>query len=167
MDKKLKVAEFLTSVTLVAGLGSSRMDPRKTCTIGAINLALTGLRRDDPLPCMSPSLTNFVIVLQDRMSNAARNSAEWKAIIPLLLDTRNQEDEIKKRINTFCSWLDLEGASAPIDAFNPSILIRQILGLEPLELRRPYTTTSSFGNLATTLFGELKYYSLTLTPKAQ
>lgn len=137
MDKKLKVAEFVKSVTLRAGLGHAEfvgLDQKRTCTIGAINLALTGRLRDDPLPCMSLSLTDFVIELQDRMSDTTRNSAEWRAIIPLLLDTKDQENEIKEHIRAFKGTYAKKWCCSvtPIDVLNPPAVIRQILGLEPL-----------------------------------
>lgn len=95
------VASFVTSATLGKGLDNSKTP----CTIAAINLTLSGRYTDECPECMSPELCDFVVVLQDRLSNKCRNSAEWKSIIPLLLNTKDQDAEIKSRIRKLSTKL--------------------------------------------------------------
>lgn len=94
MNDATRVATFVVNTTLGWGL-NSKTEP---CTIAAINLVLRDLFTDDCPECMSPELCEFVITLQDSISEPTRNSAEWKSIIPLLINTKNQNTEIKNRI---------------------------------------------------------------------
>jgi hypothetical protein len=99
----MKVAAYVASVRLSEGLGSVE----NPCTIGAINVALNGVLTDDPTCCMSPTLTEFVIEIQDSISSYVRNSPEWREIIPLLLNTRDQETEIEQHVLEL-RWVVLE-----------------------------------------------------------
>jgi hypothetical protein len=88
------VASFVTGATLGQGLNNSQTP----CTIATINLTLSGRFTDNCPECMSPELCDFVITLQDSLSHECRNSPEWKSIIPLLLNTKDQNAEIKSHI---------------------------------------------------------------------
>jgi hypothetical protein len=95
------VASFVTGATLGQGLNNSKTP----CTIAAINLTLSGRFTDDCPHCMSPELCDFVVILQDSLSHECRNSPEWKSIIPLLLNTKDQDAEIKSRIQELSTKL--------------------------------------------------------------
>ena len=94
MNDATRVATFVANTTLGWGL-NSKTEP---CTIAAINLAVRDLFTDACPECISPELCDFVITLQDSISEPTRNSAEWKSIIPLLINTKDQNTEIKNHI---------------------------------------------------------------------
>ena len=96
-----QVATFVTAATLGQGLN----DSQTPCTIAAINLTLTGRFTDNCPECMSPELCDFVVILQDSLSHECRNSPEWKSVIPLLLNTKDQNAEIKSRIRELSTRL--------------------------------------------------------------
>jgi hypothetical protein len=162
VNDSTKVAAFVANTTLGEGL-HSKTEP---CTIAAINLVLRHLFTDACPECMSPELCDFVITLQDSISESTRNSAEWKSIVPLLLNTKDQNAEIKNRIQELGTKLLLTvgyklTVAADIasdndwhyvalksyqklnitksrkmrafwDSHNPSVLVRRVLGLEPI-----------------------------------
>jgi hypothetical protein len=96
-----QVASFVTNTTLGQGLD----DSQTPCTIAAINLTLSGRFTDDCPRCMSQELCDFVIILQDSLSHESRNSPEWKSVIPLLLNTKDQNEKIKSRIRRLSTRL--------------------------------------------------------------
>lgn len=65
------------------GLG----DEHAACSIAAINLALTGQLTDEIPPCMSLVIGRWIIRTQDRMPAGMRNSACWRALLPLAAGT--------------------------------------------------------------------------------
>jgi hypothetical protein len=76
--------------TLSVGMGSSE----QACSIAAINLALSGDLTDLIPECMSQVIGVWVITAQDEMPGEIRNSAEWRALLPLAAGTgRDHERE--------------------------------------------------------------------------
>jgi hypothetical protein len=73
------------------------------CSIAAINLALTGKLTDDIPDCMSPVIGQWIIGVQDRMPTELRNSAGWKALLPLAAGTGRSHE--KERLATIMDWM--------------------------------------------------------------
>ena len=82
-----------------AGLGTKE----SACSVQAINLALTGESTYEIPKCMSYPLGQWIIKVQDTMPGEMRNSAEWKALLPLAAGTgREREDE---RLEIILDWM--------------------------------------------------------------
>jgi len=81
-DIRAALAAALNSpdLTLVSGLGNADGGPAsgERCTIAEINLVLTGKLSDDPHPCISEVIRQWVIRVQDRMPDSIRNSSAWR-----------------------------------------------------------------------------------------
>jgi hypothetical protein len=65
-------------MNLRSGLG----DEHGTCSVAAINLALTGELTDKTPLCMSPVVGKWIVVVQDSMPTQIRNSQRWKSLLP-------------------------------------------------------------------------------------
>ena len=78
-----KIADVVNRMHLPSGLGTVE----NACSIAAINLALTGELTDDIPACMSEVIGRWILVTQDAMPDAMRNSAEWKSLLPLAAGT--------------------------------------------------------------------------------
>jgi hypothetical protein len=81
-DIRAALAAALNSpdLTLISGLGNADGGPAsgERCTIAEINLVLTGKLSDDPHPCISEVIRQWVIRVQDRMPDSIRNSSAWR-----------------------------------------------------------------------------------------
>jgi len=84
---------------LVRGMGTRD----STCSIAAINLALSNTL-DDKIPeCMSHVIGMWIINIQDAMPCDIRNSTEWRRLLPLAAGTgRNHEME---RLIYIMTWM--------------------------------------------------------------
>lgn len=94
-----KISELLKSHEIISGLGTSEA----SCSLGYINLALTG-RLTDVIPaCMSPVIAKWIIGVQDAMPPAMRNSPEWREALPFAAGTgRDHEPE---RFQIILDWM--------------------------------------------------------------
>ncbi len=91
-DQRRRIAERLAGIEhLSIGVGTEK----SPCSIAAINLALSGRLTDDVPECASPARCAFVIRLQDRLPAAIRDSAEWRAALPLLAGTRGMSEDLR------------------------------------------------------------------------
>ena len=91
-DQRRRIAERLAGIEhLSVGVGTER----SPCSIAAINLALSGRLTDDVPECASPARCAFVIGLQDRLPASIRDSAEWRAALPLLAGTRGMPEDLR------------------------------------------------------------------------
>ena len=96
-----KLVEYLSrdGYEIPVGLGTKD----SACSVAAINLALTGEITDKIPKCMSYPLGQWIIKVQDTMPGEMRNSAEWKALLPLAAGTgREREDE---RLEIILDWM--------------------------------------------------------------
>ncbi len=90
MEQRQQITDTLARMHLPSGLGT----PENACSIAAINLALTGKLTDSIPACMSEVVGNCIIVMQDSMPDALRNSTRWKSLLPLAAGTgRSHEPE--------------------------------------------------------------------------
>ena len=96
-----RIADFLATHNLASGLGTAE----KPCSIAAINLALTGRLTDDIPECMSPVIGRWIIGVQDTMPNAMRNSADWKALLPLAAGTGRDAALEQRRAALLLDWI--------------------------------------------------------------
>lgn len=94
------IAETVTRMHLPEGIGTAEA----ACSIAAINLALTGTLTDDIPECMSEVIGRWVIITQDRMSDEARNSAAWKALLPLAAGTGREREQERLAIALDAMW---------------------------------------------------------------
>ena len=87
-ENAAKLEDYLAKHELSEGLGSKE----SACSVAAINLALNGGLTDWIPDCMSLVVGKWIIYTQDAMPSSIRNSAEWKALLPLAAGTgRNNE----------------------------------------------------------------------------
>ena len=96
-----KLVEYLNrdGYWIPDGLGTKD----SACSVAAINLALTGELTYKIPDCMSYPLGQWIIKVQDTMPGEMRNSAEWKALLPLAAGTgREREDE---RLEIILDWM--------------------------------------------------------------
>ena len=96
-----KLVEYLSrdGYEIPDGLGTKD----SACSVAAINLALTGELTYEIPDCMSYPLGQWIIRVQDVMPGEMRNSAEWKALLPLAAGTgREREDE---RLEIILDWM--------------------------------------------------------------
>jgi len=93
------VAEFLRDKTLVSGLGTDE----SPCSIAAINLALTGKLTDSVPECMSLVIGKTILVLQDAMPDAMRNSDAWRTLLPLAAGSGRQHEA--QRLAVLLDWM--------------------------------------------------------------
>ena len=84
---------------LPSGLG----DEQSACSIAAINLALSGRLTDEIPGCMSEVIGQWIIVIQDAMPGALRNSARWKSLLPLAAGTGRELEQ--ERLDIILEWL--------------------------------------------------------------
>lgn len=91
-DQRRRIAERLAAIEhLSVGVGTEQ----SPCSIAAINLALSGRLTDDVPECASPARCAVVIQMQDRIPAAIRDSAEWRAALPLLAGTRGMSEDLR------------------------------------------------------------------------
>jgi hypothetical protein len=98
-EQQQAIADILATMTLPKGLGTAE----NACSIGAINLALTGELTDRIPPCMSVVIGRWIIGVQDSMPAQMRNSAEWKQLLPLAAGTGRQHE--KERLAIILDWM--------------------------------------------------------------
>jgi hypothetical protein len=98
-EQQTKITDTLARMHLPAGLG----DRENACSIAAINLALTNTMTDDIPACMSKVIGHWIIGAQDFMPDAMRNSARWKALLPLAAGTGRGHE--RKRLDIILDWL--------------------------------------------------------------
>lgn len=100
IEEQQKIADWLEEhPVLSVGVG----DVESACSIAAINLALSGRLTDEVPECMSPVVGRWIICVQDAMPSEIRNSAEWRALLPLAAGTgRDHESE---RLSIVLDWM--------------------------------------------------------------
>ena len=93
------IATVVKDMVLQQGLGTRE----STCSIAAINLALTGELTDTIPDCMSIVIGNWILTVQDTMPSAIRNSSEWKTLLPLAAGTGRTKE--KERLALITAWM--------------------------------------------------------------
>jgi hypothetical protein len=86
---------------LAAGLGTED----EPCSVAAINLALTGELSEDIPGCMSEVIGRWIIRIQDAMPADLRNSAEWRALLPLAAGTGRDPATEEARLELIGDWM--------------------------------------------------------------
>jgi hypothetical protein len=84
---------------LPSGLG----DEHSACSIAAINLALSGRLTDSIPDCMSRVIGQWIIVVQDAMPDAVRNSERWKSLLPMAAGTGRVNEQ--ERLDIILDWM--------------------------------------------------------------
>ncbi len=98
-DVKLKAYLDRPGYVIPRGLGTEQ----SACSMAAINLAFTGELTDHIPDCMSEVVGEWILIVQDAMPIAMRNSAEWKGLLPLAAVTgRDREQE---RLDIMMAWM--------------------------------------------------------------
>lgn len=98
-EQQAAIAAKVESMTLRRGMG----DEYGACSIAAINLALTGRLTDEVPDCMSEVIGQWIIRVQDFMPDDTRNSAEWKSLLPLAVDTGRDHEQERQAL--IMDWL--------------------------------------------------------------
>jgi hypothetical protein len=100
-EQQTAIADYLATHVLPKGLGTAEA----ACSIAAINLALTGRLTDTVPDCMSPVIVRWIIRVQDAMPGDMRNSAQWKALLPLAAGTGRDASAEKRRLKIILDWM--------------------------------------------------------------
>jgi hypothetical protein len=100
LDQQQKIKELLNKIPMLSvGIGT----PESACSVGAINLALSGELTDTIPTCMSEVIGKWVIKIQDAMPSDMRNSPRWRELLPLAAGTgRERENE---RLAIIMNWV--------------------------------------------------------------
>lgn len=98
-DQEDAISAYLAAHDLSAGLGVRE----SSCSVGAINLALSGELTAAIPDCMSLVIGHWIIRIQDAMPMTMRNSVEWKRLLPLAAGTGRQHE--KKRLTVIQDWV--------------------------------------------------------------
>ena len=104
-----RLRDYLASHELVAGIGTEE----STCSVVAINLALTEKVTDTIPMCMSKVIGQWMIVVQDAMPSEMRNSPGWKRLLPMAASTGREREDV--RLALVMDWMwgmvlpDLQG----------------------------------------------------------
>ena len=99
-ENTARLEEYLASIEHIpAGLGTKEA----ACSVAAIRLAWDGVLSDEPPPCMSRALAQWIIVMQDVMPASIRDSAEWRGLLPLAAGTGREREA--ERVAVIMDWL--------------------------------------------------------------
>lgn len=98
-EQQDKIAKFISQRHITKGLG----DYDAACSIASINLALTNQLTAEIPECMSEVIGNWVIVMQDNISDSMRNHPDWKSLLPALIGTGNKYEN--ERLDLIYTWL--------------------------------------------------------------
>jgi hypothetical protein len=98
-EQQASIASKLATMQLPSGLG----DEQSACSIAAINLALSGRLTAEIPDCMSDVIGRWIIVAQDAMPGALRNSARWKSLLPLAAGTGREREQ--ERLKIILDWM--------------------------------------------------------------
>jgi hypothetical protein len=93
------IADYFANRTIANGLGTKE----SACSIGGINLALTGELTDEIPECMSKVIGEWILVVQDPMPFQIRNSKLWKSLLPYAASTGRTRE--KDRLTIILDWM--------------------------------------------------------------
>ena len=99
-ENTARLEEYLASIEHIpAGIGTEEA----ACSVAAIRLAWDGELSDEPPPCMSRALAQWIIGVQDAMPASIRDSAEWRGLLPLAAGTGREREA--ERVAVIMDWL--------------------------------------------------------------
>jgi hypothetical protein len=98
-EQQAAIASKLANMQLPSGLGNEH----SACSIAAINLALSGRLTAKIPDCMSGVIGRWIIVIQDAMPGALRNSGRWKSLLPLAAGTGRVNEQ--ERLDIILEWM--------------------------------------------------------------
>ena len=94
-----RLRDYLASHELVVGIGTEE----STCSVAAINLALTEKVTDAIPMCMSKVVGEWMMAVQDVMPSEMRNSSGWKRLLPMAAGTGRKREE--ERLALIMDWM--------------------------------------------------------------
>ena len=94
-----RLRDYLASHELVAGIGTEE----STCSVAAINLALTEKVTDTIPKCMSKVIGQWMMAVQDVMPWEIRNSSGWKCLLSMAAVTGREREE--ERLALVMDWM--------------------------------------------------------------
>ena len=107
------IRDMLASMPeLAVGLGTKE----QACSLGALNLALTGMLTDEVPECMSVVIGRWVIRVQDMMLPADRDSAAWRGLLVLAAGTGRAHEPARIAIVMDWMWDALATRQSHADA---------------------------------------------------
>ena len=157
----MSLIDYLATHDLGVGKGTVK----KTCSLGAINLAQTGVLTDMVPECMSVVIGRWIIRVQDRMPSKILNSEEWKQLLPRAAVTGRDKSAESRRIDLLLDWLwtepmtRVEPCAAGLDVgdeWQTMTRIRDIRRDETPRLYKAYQSLSDRGQV-NELLGRLVY----------
>lgn len=86
-----------------ARIAAALTNPNVADSIGAVNLALTGVAADTIPDCMSEVIGRWIVRIQDVMSDDLRNSPEWNRLVQFAAGT-GRELELE-RLGIILDWM--------------------------------------------------------------
>ena len=98
-EQRAAIAAKLDGMHIPSGLGTED----EACSVAAINLALTGELTAEIPACMSLVIGNWILDVQDAMSDAMRNGADWRYLLPLAAGTGRDHEQ--QRIDIILDWM--------------------------------------------------------------
>ena len=112
-EQETAIRDMLASMQeLAVGLGTKE----RACSLGALNLALTGTLTDTVPKCMSVVIGRWVISVQDRMPAADRDSAAWRGLLVLAAGTGRAHEPARLAIVMDWMWDALATLQSHADA---------------------------------------------------
>lgn len=100
-EHQAALAEFLATHELACGVGTEQ----SPCSIAAVNFVLTGRVTDDRPECMSAVIHKWVILMQDAMPKALRNSPAWKGALLVAPGTGTDPANEAERLALILDWM--------------------------------------------------------------
>lgn len=99
-----RVADFLKTIPVLSkDLGT----PSCPCSIGAVNIALTGRLTDHTPPGVDSLLSCLTVQMQDSCpATICRESEDWRRLLPLLVGTGSPGRMRKRVVSTFLAWYE-------------------------------------------------------------
>lgn len=97
-----RIIELLATVPHLAAGGVG--DPCSPCSLGAINLAVTGRLTDGVPPFMSRPIARWVRGAQDTSPAEMRDSAAWRMLLPAAANTGRRLERHDRRIVFNMMW---------------------------------------------------------------
>jgi hypothetical protein len=94
------IKTFVNTHKIARGVGHHD----QACSIASINLALKGQLTDDIPTCMSLTIGNWIIRIQDAMPHDLRNAREWRELLPFAAGSGRDVHREAERIDILLNW---------------------------------------------------------------
>lgn len=100
-DARLRAYLARPGYTIPAGVGTREA----ASSMGAIYMALTGKLANKRPPCMSYVIGRWIVFVQDRIPQKARDDCEWRNLLRLAARSRPEGELELKRLDVVIDWV--------------------------------------------------------------